>query len=430
MQRRTFVAMAGVALAMPALMTRRGLAAEQGKVDWKAYKGASLNLFMSRHPWQEAIEPLLPQFSELTGISVQATKLPEQQYLTKVVTDLSAKTFQQDVFMTQYYEAPRFEQEGWTADLKPLMQNTALTDSAWYDWDDFFPSARAIAVAGRHYLDRVALTSEAQILVYRTDVLKGAGIEPPADFDALIHAARSISDKGAVSGIVVRGGPTNWWPLYGVIRSYGGDYVDADLKPVINSAGSKAGLEAFAKLAAAAPQGVTNYDWDEINTAMLSGQSAMFLDSSVIYGRLQDPKLSMVTGKIAAAPFPTGPAGRHGHSHYWSISIARNSKKQEAAWLFVQWATSKATQLALAQKGIFAPRTSVAQTPELEQVFGKDFLTAVGTSLATAVISPVNLHFYELMDPLRAATQEVILGNTDASKALDGVQKEWEKILA
>ncbi|MDQ0469866.1 ABC transporter substrate-binding protein [Labrys wisconsinensis] len=430
MRRRDFIALLGTTMAMPALMLGRSRAEELGKTDWKAHKGTTLNLFLSRHPWQEAIEPLLPAFEDLTGITVQASKLPEQQYLTKVVTDLSAKAFQQDVFMTQYYEAPRFQAEGWTADLKPLMDKAALTDPAWYDWNDFFPSARNIATIGRRYADRVALTSEAQILVYRKDVLSEASLPVPADFDGLIKTAQAISAKGPISGITLRGGPTNWWPLYGVVRSYGGDYLDDKLTPVVASAESKAGLEAFAKLAAAAPQGVTSYDWDEINTAMLSGQAAMFLDSSVIYGRLQDPKLSTVTGKVAAAPFPTGPGGRHGHSHYWSISIASASRNPEAAWLFVQWATSKATQLALARKGIFPPRTSVAQSPELEATFGKDFLSAVGTSLASAVISPANLKFNELMDPLRAATQEVILGNTDASAALDGVEEQWKRILA
>ena len=431
MRRREFMALMGAALGMPAGLARAAAAgAEAAKIDWKAYQGTTVNLFMLRHPWQEAIEPMLPNFEALTGIKVQSNKLPEQQYLTKTVTDLSASSFPQDVFMTQFYEAPRFEQEHWTADLKPLMDNPRITDPAWYDWDDFFPAARRIATAGRKYTDRVAITAEAQILVYRTDVLKDAGIAVPATFDELIKAAKAISDKGGVSGITLRGGPTNWWPLYGVVRSYGGDYLDPDGKPVVDSPQSKAGLDAFAALAASAPQGVTNYDWDEINTAMLSGQAAMFLDSSVIFGRLQDPKLSTVTGKIGAAPFPAGPGGRHGNSHYWSISIADGSKNKEAAWLFVQWATSKATQLALGLKGILPPRDSVIQTPELKAVFGPELLDAIATTLASAVTPPADLKFNELMDPLRVAAQEVILGNQKASPALDGVQQQWKQILA
>jgi multiple sugar transport system substrate-binding protein len=431
MNRRDFLAMTACGLMAPAVLPRGAVAAEAGaKIDWQTYKGKTIHLLMSNHPWQEAIEPLLPEFESLTGIKVRANSLPEQQYLTKVVTDLSADAFNQDVFMTQFYEAPRFEQEKWTADLAPLMQNAALTDTAWYDWNDFFPAARTISEAGRLYRDRVAITAEAQVLIYRKDVLQGAGLPVPTTLDQVISAAKTISGKGTVAGVTMRGGPTNWWPLYGFVRSCGGDYLNAAAKPVINSPGSKQGLTAFAALAASAPPGITSYDWDEINTTMLSGQAAMFLDSSVIYSRLQDPKLSTVIGKIGVAPFPAGPAGRHGNSHYWSLSIAAKSRNKEAAWLFVEWATSKGVQFELAKRSIFPPRNSVAQMPELKTIFGDEFLTAVSTTLSGAVTPPANTKFNELMDPLRAAVQEVILASAQVGPALDGVEQQWNQILA
>jgi multiple sugar transport system substrate-binding protein len=415
MNRRDFLAMTACGLMAPAVLPRGAVAAEAGaKIDWQTYKGKTIHLLMSNHPWQEAIEPLLPEFESLTGIKVRANSLPEQQYLTKVVTDLSADAFNQDVFMTQFYEAPRFEQEKWTADLAPLMQNAALTDTAWYDWNDFFPAARTISEAGRLYRDRVAITAEAQVLIYRKDVLQGAGLPVPTTLDQVISAAKTISGKGTVAGVTMRGGPTNWWPLYGFVRSCGGDYLNAAAKPVINSPGSKQGLTAFAALAASA----------------LSGQAAMFLDSSVIYSRLQDPKLSTVIGKIGVAPFPAGPAGRHGNSHYWSLSIAAKSRNKEAAWLFVEWATSKGVQFELAKRSIFPPRNSVAQMPELKTIFGDEFLTAVSTTLSGAVTPPANTKFNELMDPLRAAVQEVILASAQVGPALDGVEQQWNQILA
>lgn len=429
MQRRQFLSLAAATLATPAILTSRAEADET--IDWTMHKGTRINLFLSRHPWQEQIEPLIPEFEKLTGMKVRVNKLPEEQYLTKVVTDMSANSFKYDVFMTQYYEAPKFEQNGWTADIKPLMDDPKLTDRTAYDWQDFFPAARDIATIGGKYRDRVAITSEAQVLIYRKDILKQNGIEPPADFEALSAAAHKITKAGSPPyGITLRGGPSVWWPLYGIIRSYGGNYLSKDLKPLLSDPKTVAGLKEFADLASAAPPGITSYDWDEINTAMLSGQSAMFIDSSVIYSRLQDPSLSTVVGKIGVAPFPKGPGGRHASSHYWSISIANASKNKQAAWLFVQWATSKETQMKLAKKGILPPRASVANAPELDSVFGAEFKNAVAETLSSAVILPANLKFYELMDPLRAAVQEVILGNEDASKTLDGVDEQWKKILS
>jgi ABC-type glycerol-3-phosphate transport system substrate-binding protein len=162
---------------------------------------------------------------------------------------------------------------------------------------------------------------------------------------------------------------------------------------------------------------------------MLSGQAALFLDSSVIYGRLQDPELSTVVGKIGIAPMPAGPAGAAGNSHFWTISLAASAKEPDAGWLFIQWATSKDIQARIALAGVLGSRQSSWQAEGLNQVFPQEFIDAVAKSLETAVVVPANPKFYELMDPLRAQIQEVILGDTDAKTALDAVQAEWERIL-
>ena len=46
------------------------------------------------------------------------------------------------------------------------------------------------------YSDRVAITSEAQVLVYRTDVLEAAGVAVPTTFDELLAACAAIKEKG------------------------------------------------------------------------------------------------------------------------------------------------------------------------------------------------------------------------------------------
>jgi multiple sugar transport system substrate-binding protein len=434
MNRREFLLSTAYAVGAVALSGGLGnafaQAASDAKIDWKQFKGTDIDILLSRHPWQESIEPLIPDFETLTGMKVNVTKLPEQQFITKVSADMTAGSFAFDVFMSQFYDAPKFQKERWTAALGDYLKNAKLMDPDWYDWQDFFPGAREIADIGGHYADRVAITSEAQVLVYRTDVLQAAGVTVPKTFDELLAACATIKEKGGgIYPITLRGGAANWWPLYGVVRSFGGNYLDAGRKPVIGSKEDKAAVDMYGKLAQFAPPGITNSDWDEINTAMLSGQAAMFLDSSVVFGRLQDPASSTVVGKVGVAPFPAGPAGAHGNSHYWSISMAESSKKKEAAWLFIAWATSKPVQSALALKGVLGPRASAWKVQGLADKFAQQFLDSVSSSLGTAVIPPAVEQFYELMDPLRAAIQEVILGNQTADAALDGVQQAWNKTL-
>lgn len=424
MKRRSFV----LGAAGAALLVTTGLpTVAMAQFDWRAHEGTTINVFMARHPWQEAIQPMIPEFEELTGITVSLTTLPEQQYKTKVVADLTSGVFGHDVFMTEYYDAPTYQQNGWTTDIQAYIDGAEEAD---YDWDDFFPAARGVASIGGRYLDRVAITAEAQSLVYRTDILEELGIAVPTTFEELAEAAERIDEETNNAGITLRGGAANWWPFYGFVRSYGGEYVTApDLVPMINSGENADALAMYSRLSATAPRGITSYDWDEINTAMLSGQAAMFLDSSVIYSRLQDPDLSNVVGQIGIAPMVSGPAGRHGHSHFWSISLAAEAEQADAGWYFIQWATSKDTQGRIALEGVLGPRASAWEVDGLEDVFPEEFLEAVATSLDSAVISPANLQFFELMDPLRVQIQETILGNVQPADALAQVQGEWETIL-
>ena len=262
-------------------------------INWEQFQGENLDVLFCVHPWQESIEPFIPEFEKLTGIKIRLAKLPEAEYLTKVPADFTAGTFAFDVFMSQYYDAPKYQLEKWTAPLKKYLEDGKLTDAQWYQWQDFFPAARNVATIGGKYMDRIAITSEAQVLIFRKDLYAQLGLLVPRTFDELLRAAQTITDESKTYGITLRGGAANWWPLYGVIKSYGGEYFTPDGKTIlINSPESVAGVKMYTDLAQYAPPGIAAYDWDEINTAMLAGQAAMFLDSSVIYSRLQDPEKS------------------------------------------------------------------------------------------------------------------------------------------
>ncbi|MGA2548042.1 MAG: sugar ABC transporter substrate-binding protein [Rectinemataceae bacterium] len=406
-------------------------AASQAKINWQQFKGQTVNVLFSNHPWQEAVEPFIPEFEKLTGMKVRLVKLPEAEFHTKVPADFTAGTFAFDVFMSEYFDAAKYQQEKWTADIGPLLKNPKLTDPAWYDWNDFFPAAKDIATVGGKYSDRVAITSEAQVLIYRDDIYQELGLKVPGTLEELLANAKIITEKKpGIAGITLRGGPSMWWPLYGVLKSYGGGYFDKNWNPIINSPQSKAGAAMYVALCQQAPKGVTSYDWDEINTAMLAGKAAMFMDSSVIYSRLADPAQSTVVGKIKMAPFPAGPAGRVGHSHYWSISIAESSKAKPQAWMFLQWVTSKEIMYRAGLTGVLAPRASVWDQPNFTKQFPKDFADSYKVSLKTAVISPAFSRFLEAMDVVRAEMQKAILGDETVDKALDYTQQEWGKIMA
>lgn len=50
----------------------------------------------------------LPEFEQLTGMKVKLVKITEAQFFTKVPADFTADTFAFDVFMSQYYDSPKY----------------------------------------------------------------------------------------------------------------------------------------------------------------------------------------------------------------------------------------------------------------------------------------------------------------------------------
>ncbi len=407
-------------------------AASAAKINWRQFQGQTVNVLFSNHPWQESVEPFIPEFEKLTGMKVRLVKLPEAEYLTKIPADFTAGTFAFDVFMSQYYDAAKYEKEKWTADMGPLMKDPKLADPQWYDWNDYFPGARDIATIGGRYFDRIPIVAEAQLLMYRSDIYQELGLKVPTNFDELLaNAKKIVQKKPGVAGIILRGGPGLWWPMYGVVRSYGGGYFDKDWNPIINTPQSKAGAAMYAALCQTGPKGLTSYDWDEINTAIFAGKAAMFLDSSGIYSRINDPKVSTVVGKLKFAPFPMGPGGqRIAHSHYWSISIAESSKAKPQAWMFIQWITSKEIMYRAGLAGTIPPRASTWNQTSFTRQFPEDFASAYKETMKTAVISPAFSRFLEAMDILRAEMQKVILKEEDLNKALDYTQSQWVKMMA
>ena len=124
----------------------------------------------------------------------------------------------------RYYDAPKYDQERWTEPLAKFILDPDLTDLKWYDWDDFYLPAQKMLTIGNTAGDRIAITAEVQSLVYRKDMIAEAGVTVPDTFDELLVTTEKIN--GALKdryGVVIRGNTELWWPLYGIMRSYGGE---------------------------------------------------------------------------------------------------------------------------------------------------------------------------------------------------------------
>ena len=58
-----------------------------GGFDWRKAAGSTINILQTPHPYQQSYQPLLKEFTELTGITVNVDLVPEADYFTKLNTE-------------------------------------------------------------------------------------------------------------------------------------------------------------------------------------------------------------------------------------------------------------------------------------------------------------------------------------------------------
>jgi len=76
---------------------------------------------------------------------------------------------------------------------------------------------------------------------------------------------------------------------------------------------------------------------------MSQGKCGMWVDATVAAGFLSDPSSSKIVDTVGFANAPTGPGTARGSNWLWSWSLAipKSTKKEDAAFRFITWATSK-----------------------------------------------------------------------------------------
>ena len=205
---------------------------------------------------------------------------------------------------------------------------------------------------------------EGPILYYRTDILKKCGVDTPATIKDVEAAAQKIKAcDSTITPFVSRGlKPAVAYTFSNMLHNIGGSYM-ADGKSNLCSPKGKETLDTYSRLLRDyGPPGVVNYSFQQISALYRSGRAAMSFESSnelrtVMEGgeRLKDTGL---------APFPAGDAGQVPTAIGWGMAVSAYSKQPDAAWYFVQWATSPEIQKRMALQGIAPPRPAVANDPE------------------------------------------------------------------
>jgi multiple sugar transport system substrate-binding protein len=425
-----------VALAVTAWLGGRPVPAEGqgGGFDWKKFSGKQIRFLVNSHDWtNEIVRPALPEFEQLTGIKVAWEIFPEDQFRQKLAVELVAGSGTVDGFMSlTSWDGQRFMKAGWYEPLPKYLANPAIT-SPQLAFDDFFPNSREIATVNGTLIG-VPLYPEVQLLYWRKDVFQQKGVALPQTMEEFEAAAKKLTDKANnFYGYVTRGKRSAAvYTLAPFIFNFGGQWLDPQNQPLLTSPAAIKGLEQYGRmLRESGPPGATNIHVYEVQDLFAQGRVAMATESSNIVSTLENPAKSKVTGKVGYARFPKGPAGSHTPLISWAISIAAQSRNKEAAWYFVQWATSRDMVLRQARAKLPVARRSVWESPEFQNSLPKEWITSFAGALADGYpnqANPVVVAVPETRDAIGAAIVAAIECQ-DVKAAAERAQKTVAEII-
>jgi len=419
-----------VGLAMPAILTGRAWAQADlsaytsANIDWKQATGATLQLAGATHPWSDAILPLIPLFTELTGIKVVTDFQSEAEFLTSLPIRLGSGSTVPDIFMFLSYG--QGIGAGWLEPLNGHYENPDLFDAAWYDEADLLGAARGFPVwsTGERYA--FPITAESQIMFFNDEALAAAGATIPTTFDELYATATKVKSE-QMAGIAMRAKASSGAAAasLGFLFSYGGRMVDDAGQVAFHSAEGVAGMDMYGKLLRdAGPLGVGSYDWYEVLNDFSQGAAAIASDSSNFSATINNAEKSRVAGKSSFASLVSD--GTHPATPYmscWQACINAKSEQKTAAFLFMAWATSKPTAALAAAAGLATTRSSAWSSDAFKTAFGAQPAQAALHSLSTADVERSKEILFHpqapmILDAFAVATNEIVTANRPAAEAL------------
>ena len=420
---------------------------QQGKINWRQAEGEQITVAVIPASYFDNLISLQPQFEALTGIKLRFEKVPPGQIRQKAVLDLSSKTATYATHAADPMYYPLYVANKWVDPLDRYLNDAALTDRAWFNYDDILKAWRdADSIDGKPY--GIPYDGEVTVQVYRKDLYAAKGLKAADTFDELVANAKALHDpNNRVSGLALRGfagAGQNMYIYPSILRAFGGNWGSGNAI-VVNSPEHVRALQWYVDtLSKYAPPAVRNWNWPDIADAFSQGTVATYIDAHSSAAVITNPEKSKVVGNIAYARWPKGPSGKRVTSIWnWGfpINAALSDRAKRATWLFIVWASSAETQARTSWK--FAGpakrsgvnRSSLWRSKEFAEAMkgaGDNFIPAAIESLeqdTDVEWRPRVPQWPAIGETMATAIQSALVGQKQAKEALDEAQARIQQAL-
>lgn len=444
----------------------------------KAFEGVTVNVITFTGP--QIAEPLqrrAPDFGKLTGAKINVITVPFSDLYQKVLTDMATGTNSFNAFVF----APQWMADYVTPGYLEDLTNRVKADKAlqWNDIGTFFRDFSA-TYAGRIYT--IPVDGDFQMVYYRSDLLRQAGLKPPQTWDDYLKIAQTFNKKDLNgdgnpdfgSCIAKKRGAQSYWMVWSVAADFlqakgtsEGSFFDVTtMKPLVNNEAFAEALRIYVETGKYGPPDELNWDVGDSRAGFTSGRCALTLDWGDIGTLAIDPKTSKVkdkvgavilpgtrrvldrkTGKLVACNSATCPFAMSGVNHApfaafggWSggINKASPARVKEAAYAFLSYMSQPAQANVDVTIGItgFNPyrvsqfsNISLWVKAGMSAAAARNYLGAIEASLKSPNMVldlrvPQNQRYQQVV--LDTAIAKLLAKQTNIQQAMKEIYDGWE----
>lgn len=340
----------------------------------RPYRGLTVTVSFLPRPGYEAAIKLIPEFEKTTGIHVKWESIYYEKLREALVLDFTGGKPRFDIILIDIVWIGEFASAAWIVPLSRFTQDPDLADPE-LDLKDFFPLLLSSIGTWDKVIYGLPLDNYSGLLFYNKCLLKRAGFNrPPNTWQELkdVYGPALTKENRYAFALQSHWGETQSCDSFmRFIWPFGGSLLTDAFKPNLSSRESLSGLEFRQQLMRYMPPGVTEWEHEPTVQALADGRVAMITEWSGWYKWLADPKTSKIAGCLGVTIEPAGPAGRKPALGGFSLGVSSQSSsdKQAAAWLFIQWLTSKKKARDYILAGGVPGRRSAYRDQELKRRF-------------------------------------------------------------
>lgn len=404
------------------------------------YEGTTLVVNFPAHPHYDAVRKILPEFTKQTGIEVEVDQLPYLKMRERQTLELAQEEGEYDLISYVVFSKADYVYADQLENLAKYFMNPKLADPN-YDADDLIDGyVYNIGFAGgdKGYLPGktgslfgIPFGSETSVLGYRKDIFEKHGLEVPETYDELLELACKIPElEPGMGGLASRAASghhaSHAFLLH--LAPLGGRVFDDDWQPIVNNEAGVEAANALKTIVECGVEGAMSFGFGEALASFLAGDTAMFLDSTVAAGQADDPSKSRVVGKVGWALHPMG-TRRGSQTGGFGIGIPANAENKEAAFLLMQWLTSREGDKMIAMEGGNPSRFSTHEDAEVNEKFPHMSTFGEALKYADPDWRPIIPVWGKINADLGTTLSKVLTEDLDVQEALDGVAERTRDVM-